>query len=136
MIDTKLQGRVVLVSGANYGIGAAIAKAFAAEGAKVFITYLRQSPQDFGIDEEEAQKATEPGLPLYHTRQSKPADEVVHAIGEIGGQAGALEAALMHLYKIAKTVHAFISFDALSAVLRSDLPTVRASALHHTRARW
>lgn len=39
-IDTGLKDRVVLVTDAYHGIGADMAKAFAAEGAAVFITYL------------------------------------------------------------------------------------------------
>ena len=43
MIDTGLKGKIVLVTGCNnlYGIGAATAKAFAAEGARVFLHYFR-----------------------------------------------------------------------------------------------
>jgi 3-oxoacyl-[acyl-carrier protein] reductase len=37
----KFQGRVILVTGASRGIGAAIAKAFAAEGGMVLVNYLR-----------------------------------------------------------------------------------------------
>jgi 3-oxoacyl-[acyl-carrier protein] reductase len=37
----KFQGKVVLVTGASRGIGAAIARAFAAEGASVIVNYLR-----------------------------------------------------------------------------------------------
>jgi 3-oxoacyl-[acyl-carrier protein] reductase len=41
MIDTGLYGKVVLVTGANHGIGAATARAFAAQGTSVLIQYLR-----------------------------------------------------------------------------------------------
>ena len=39
MIDPGLTDKVVLITGANHGIGAASAKAFAGQGAMVFITY-------------------------------------------------------------------------------------------------
>lgn len=66
MIKTGLEGKVVLVTGANHGIGAATAWAFATKGAAVFITYL--------------------GLPS--------ADEVVGTIRRDGGRAEAWEADL------------------------------------------
>lgn len=46
MIDPKLKGRIALVTGANHGIGASIAKALAKQGVKVFVTYLRRSNVD------------------------------------------------------------------------------------------
>lgn len=57
MIDTGLKDKVVLRTGANHGIGAAAATAFAKEGARVYINYLRLSPEKYGqVSQDEAQK--------------------------------------------------------------------------------
>jgi 3-oxoacyl-[acyl-carrier protein] reductase len=96
MIDTGLKEKVVLVTGANnpYGIGAEIARAFAREGALVFITYLRLSPEAFGISAATAQQATAPSLPFYHAMRTKTADEIVQSICAAGGRAESYEADL------------------------------------------
>jgi 3-oxoacyl-[acyl-carrier protein] reductase len=91
VIDTGLEDRVVLITGGNHGIGAATARAFAVQGARVFITYLRLSPRDYGIEPEEARRAKEPGLPLYHATQARSADEVVGEIRKGGGMAESWE---------------------------------------------
>lgn len=86
MIDTGLRDKVVLITGGNHGIGASTARAFAAQGASVFITYLRLSPRNYGINPDEARTASEPGLPLYHAAQTRSADEVVGEIRRGGGR--------------------------------------------------
>jgi 3-oxoacyl-[acyl-carrier protein] reductase len=59
----------------NHGIGAATARAFAAQGAKVFIQYLRLSSK--------TTIGTETSFPdeaLYRANQAKTADEVMQLI--------------------------------------------------------
>jgi len=88
MIDPGLNEKVVLVTGGNnpYGIGAAIARAFASQGAKVFVHYFRQEI-DFPNDSQNDTNAQEPGLPFFFEQQRKTADEVVASIRESGGKA-------------------------------------------------
>ncbi len=88
MIDTGLQGKVALITGVNnpYGVGAAAAKAFAAEGAAVFATYLRLPA--------EVSAANVPGEAFYRTQHTRTAEEVVTAIREESGKIEAWEADL------------------------------------------
>ena len=91
MVNYNLEGKAVLVTGGNHGIGAATARVFTKEGAKVFITYYRTSPEDYGVDYEEAKAASEPGMPLYHYLRTKNAKEVVDSIVADGGLADSWE---------------------------------------------
>ncbi len=93
MIETGLQGKVALITGANnpLGIGAATARTLSREGAKVFLTYLRLRPEQWGLTEAEAEGATDPGDPLYHQMRMRDADQVVNEIREAGGVAASQE---------------------------------------------
>ncbi len=94
MIDTGLKGKVVLITGAQHGIGAATAKAFAAQGASVFIHYLRIPLDTAESKEMEAQGPGSLGRVVYRSRQAMSADEILHDIRARGGRAEAGEADL------------------------------------------
>jgi len=93
MIDPGLESKVVLITGANnpYGIGAGTARAFAVQGAKVFLTYLRESPQTYGVSEEEAKKASTFSQAFGRYQNSQSADRVTREIRESGGEVEAME---------------------------------------------
>ncbi|MFG1603477.1 SDR family NAD(P)-dependent oxidoreductase [Actinoplanes sp. NPDC049265] len=81
MTEPELRGRVALITGANQGIGAATARALAAQGAAVLLTYLRLEPAD-------------PHPATYHELRARSAGAVADEIRAAGGSAVAVEADL------------------------------------------
>ncbi|UCH43554.1 MAG: SDR family oxidoreductase [Dehalococcoidales bacterium] len=91
MIDTGLEGKVAIVTGANHGIGAAVAESLAAQGARVFITYyITDSP--YPEDElEEAKRVSVGGHQMAVAMQQQSGEVVVNGIQSRGGIAVAYE---------------------------------------------
>lgn len=94
MIDTGLEGKVVIVTGANHGIGAAVVIAFAREGARVFITYLRQSPETYSETPASMEGASTPGRAFYCREIGQSAERVEKEILALNGEYVSWEADL------------------------------------------
>jgi 3-oxoacyl-[acyl-carrier protein] reductase len=84
---TDLAGHVAIVTGANHGIGEAIALAFGRAGAAVCCTYLRNPP---GSPDEDPSAP-----PAYAADRRRAADSVAAAVIAAGSSAIALEADLV-----------------------------------------
>ncbi|MGA2361290.1 MAG: SDR family oxidoreductase [Candidatus Aminicenantales bacterium] len=96
MIDPGLHGKVALITGANnpLGIGAATAKAFAAQGAAVFITSFRRPSIVSPSEMEQARKAGTGGPSFYEAVGQEPPEAIVRGIESRGGRAACHEADL------------------------------------------
>ena len=100
MIDPGLNGKTILITGANHGIGAATARAFAAQGARVAITYYREPAHYSEAELQQAQAAGIGGEKLYHAQQQQPVELLLAAIRDIGGIAVACAADLADVTNI------------------------------------
>lgn len=94
MLNPELSGKVVFITGANHGIGAATALAFAMQGAPVFITYYRPPASHSAPELADAVRTQVGGPLLYEAMQQQSAERIVEQIRAQGGRAAAVEADL------------------------------------------
>ena len=94
MIDPGLAGKVVLITGGNHGIGAAAARAFAIQGARVFVTWFREPSRYSDEELAQAREAGVGGVLYYWAMHGQPADAVIQDIAAHGGVAAGREADL------------------------------------------
>lgn len=91
MIDPQLDQKVVLITGANHGIGAVTARLFAQQGAHVFVSYYRVP---CSYTEGELTQALEAGIPgerLYRAMQQQPIEPLLEELREKGTHCSGLE---------------------------------------------
>jgi 3-oxoacyl-[acyl-carrier protein] reductase len=94
VIDSGLEGRTVMITGANHGIGAATARKFALQGAKVFLSFFREKSS---YSEPELTAALNEGVGgdrLHRAMQQQSGEIVANDIRREGGTARAYEADL------------------------------------------
>ena len=84
MTERKLDGRVALITGASRGIGRAIARGYANEGATIAVTARTQA--DLQSLVEEVRQAGGTALPINAdlTDSSAPADIVARVFQSVG----------------------------------------------------
>lgn len=85
MIDPQLQNKVVLITGASHGIGAEVARAFAAQGATVVIHYYDGTTAGTMANPEPAPGET--FTPLHIHKGRKHAEELVNELRANGAHA-------------------------------------------------
>jgi NAD(P)-dependent dehydrogenase (short-subunit alcohol dehydrogenase family) len=123
-MDLNLQDRVVLVTGANRGIGRAIAEAAAAEGALIAVV-----GRDAGAGAETL-KALPEGRAGWFACNVTDQDQIARMLGEVGARWGRLDAVVNNAGRFGGSPIAELS----GAALREGLDTKVVGAMQVVQA--
>lgn len=87
MVNFSLEGKVALVTGASYGIGFALASAFAKAGAKIVFNDIKQELVDKGLEAYKAEGIDAKGYVCDVTNE----DQVTAMIAQIEAEVGSVD---------------------------------------------
>jgi NAD(P)-dependent dehydrogenase (short-subunit alcohol dehydrogenase family) len=114
----RVQGKVVVVTGASSGFGRGIAKALAAEGAKVVVSDVRESPNAGGFEDDAALTTVEAiqkagGRARYVSCDVTKADQVEALVAAAVAEFGRLDVFVNNagIYRNGKRLHEFTEAD-------------------------
>ncbi|WP_026615183.1 3-oxoacyl-ACP reductase family protein [Ensifer aridi] len=131
MTPGTLTGKAAFITGGSRGIGAAIAKKLALEGAAVALTYVKNADQAKAVVEEIEQAG---GRALAIHADNRDAEAINEAVGKTVESLGRLDivvnsAGVWHSAPLEETTVA--DFDAVMAVnFRAPFVAVRSAARH------
>jgi NAD(P)-dependent dehydrogenase (short-subunit alcohol dehydrogenase family) len=117
-MGTKLQDKVVVVTGASSGFGRAIAKACAAEGAKVVVSDVHENPNAGGFEDDAALTTVEAieklgGAGTYVGCDVTKEDQVERLVAETVRAYGRIDVMVNNagVYRNGKRLHEFDEAD-------------------------
>ncbi len=87
MVNFSLEGKVALVTGASYGIGFAIASAYAKAGAKIVFNDIKQELVDKGLADYKAEGIDAKGYVCDVTNE----DQVISMVAQIEKEVGSVD---------------------------------------------